>query len=60
MILIHVDLPDDEAHALAQMLKRVGYDDYRRLAQSDQQAYAMQSAGEKVRTALAEQGLAPR
>ncbi|MFZ6755579.1 DUF7706 family protein [Undibacterium sp. Ji50W] len=40
--------------------KGVGYSDYRPLAASEEEAYAMQEAGEQLRTALAEQGVAPR
>ncbi|CUI02847.1 hypothetical protein BN2497_11625 [Janthinobacterium sp. CG23_2] len=57
---INVELPDDLAWALAQFLKRVGYNDYRALAVDEQEAYEMVDAGEKVRAALADQGIAPR
>ena len=60
MKAIYVELPDNEAWALAEFLKRVGIDDYRALAASREEAYGMQDAGEKVRAALAEQGIAPR
>ena len=59
-IVIHVELPVNQAWALAEFLKRAGYSDYRVLAASEQEAYDMRDAGEKVRTALAEQGYAPR
>lgn len=60
MTIIEVELPDELALALAEFLKRVGYEDYRPLAVDQQQAYAMQGAGEKVRAALADKGYAPR
>ncbi|MDM5182215.1 hypothetical protein INH39_07585 [Massilia violaceinigra] len=60
MTIIEVELPDDLAIALAEFLKRVGYDDYRTLAVDQQQAYEMRDAGEKVRAALADKGYAPR
>ncbi|KQV53624.1 MULTISPECIES: hypothetical protein [unclassified Duganella] len=60
MVIIEVELPDDQALALAQFLKRVGYNDYRELAVDQQQAYEMVDAGEKVRAALADKGYAPR
>ena len=60
MHAIQLELPDHQAWALAEFLKRVGYRDYRPLAVDDQEAYAMQEAGEKLRTALAEKGVAPR
>jgi hypothetical protein len=49
-----------EALALAQFLKRVGVDDYRRLAVDRDEAWLMLDAGERVRTALATAGYAPR
>ena len=60
MVIIEVELPDDLALALAQFLKRVGYNDYLGLAVDKQQAYEMVDAGEKVRAALADKGYAPR
>jgi hypothetical protein len=54
------DLPAGEALALAQFLKRVGLDDYRRLAVDADEAYAMLAAGERVRAALVDAGYAPR
>jgi hypothetical protein len=60
MVIIEVELPDDLALALAQFLKRVGYNDYRKLAVDQQQAYEMVDAGEKVHAALADKGYAPR
>jgi hypothetical protein len=55
-----VELPDDLAFALAQFLKRVGYNDYLPLAIDKQEAYEMLDAGETVRKALADKGFAPR
>ncbi len=49
-----------EAWAFAQFLKRATWDHYRSLAMSDDEAYAMQRQGERMRLALAEQGYAPR
>ncbi|MEJ7805889.1 MAG: hypothetical protein WKG03_08225 [Telluria sp.] len=60
MMTIQVDLPADQAWAFAEFLKRARYSDYRQLAASDQEAYDMQGAAEKVRAALAENGCAPR
>lgn len=57
---INVELPDGLAWALAQFLKRVGYNDYLSLAVDEQEAYDMVDAGEKVRAALADKGVAPR
>ena len=60
MVRLTLDLPDDEALALAQFLKRVGLDDYRRLAVDVDEAWTMLEAGERVRQALADAGYAPR
>lgn len=54
------DLPPAEALALAQFLKRVGLDDYSRLAVDRDEAWTMLEAGERVRKALADAGYAPR
>ncbi len=60
MPVIDLTLPDEQAMALAEFLKRAGYSDYRALAVNEQQAYDMQAAGEQLRQALAERGYAPR
>ncbi len=59
-IVIHLELPDEHALALAQFLKRAGLNAYRQCATDEQEAYAMQEAGDTLRRALAEQGYAPR
>ena len=59
-MIVQVELPDGQAWALAEFLKRVGYNDYRPLAVDEQEARDMQEAGEKLREALAEKGVAPR
>jgi hypothetical protein len=55
-----IELPEEQAWALAQYLKRIGYADYREKAVSEAEAWEMQQAGEALRAALAEQGIAPR
>lgn len=59
-IRLELELAPAEALALAQFLKRVGLDDYRRLAVDADEAWAMLDAGERVRAALADAGYAPR
>jgi hypothetical protein len=59
-IEITVILTDAQAWQLAQFLKRVCFSDYRGHATSDDEAYHMVDAGERVRSALAKQGYAPR
>lgn len=60
MIRIQVELPEELAESFAEFLKRAGYHEYRPLAISDQEAYAMQAAGDKLRVAFAELGYSPR
>lgn len=60
LLIIHIELPEDLAWALAQMLKRLGFSDCRALAQDEAQTYLMLQAAEQVRRALAEAGCAPR
>jgi hypothetical protein len=57
---IQVTLTDEQAWEYAQFLKRVCFSDYRDHATSDEEAYQMVNAGERIRRALAEQGYAPR
>ena len=59
-MMLELELPDELAWAFAEFLKRAGYSDYRVLAANEQEAFDMQDAGEKVRAALAEKGIAPR
>ena len=59
-ITLQVELPDDQAWALAQFVKRLGYGDCRQLAVSDEEAWQMIQATEAVRAALARAGYAPR
>lgn len=59
-IEITVVLTETEAWEFAQFLKRVCFSDYRGCATSDAEAYHMRDAGERIRSALASQGYAPR
>jgi hypothetical protein len=63
MTKITVDLPPDEAMALAQMVKRLGYDDAERLSSrydGGAERDAMLAGINKLQRALAEAGLARR
>jgi len=63
MTKIILELPPDEARALAQMVKRLGFDHCKRLASrydGGVEADAMWEAICKLQTALAEAGHAPR
>jgi hypothetical protein len=57
---INVTLTDAQAWEFAQFLKRACFSDYRSHATSDEEAYQMINAGERIRQALTEQGYAPR
>jgi hypothetical protein len=59
-MIVQVELPDGLAWALAEFLKRAGYRDYRDLAADEQEAWDMLEAGERLRAALADKGIAPR
>ena len=60
---IHLELPADEAIALAQLTKRIGYDDCERLSDRHDcgaEFHAMLASIDKLRRALSEAGFAPR
>jgi hypothetical protein len=60
---IIVELPTDEAKALAQFVKRLGYDDAERLSSrydGGEERDAMLGGINKLRRALAAAGFAPR
>ncbi|MFZ2170555.1 MAG: hypothetical protein WAW61_13080 [Methylococcaceae bacterium] len=59
-ITITAELTTEQAWQFAQFLKRVGFTDYRALAENDAQTYEMRSAGDVIREALAEAGYSPR
>ena len=59
-ITISVELTNSQALALAQFLKRVTFDDFRRRALNEDDAYEMQSAAKQVREALVQVGYEPR
>jgi hypothetical protein len=54
------DLTDDEACALAQMCKRLIWDDFHKLSANASERDAMDLATIKLRRALAEAGYDPR
>ena len=63
MTKIVLDLPPEQGHALAQMVKRLGYDDCRRLASrydGGEERDAMLEGILSLQRALAEAGFAPR
>jgi hypothetical protein len=54
------DLTEDEAWALAQMCKRMIWDDFKRLSANRSEHDDMDCATHKLRRALAEAGVEPR
>lgn len=57
-VTVTVELTDSQA--LAQFVKRVGWQEFRACAVDDDEAYAIRSAVDQVQRALAEQGYSPR
>jgi hypothetical protein len=63
MIKVTVELPPEQAMALAQLVKRLGHDDCERLSSrhdGGQERDAMLAGIDKLQRALAESGYAPR
>jgi len=63
MTRILLELPDDQAMALAQLAKRLGYDDAGRLSSpydGGEERDLMLAGIDKLQRALAEAGFAPR
>jgi hypothetical protein len=63
MSKIILDLPDNEAMAVAQLIKRLGYDDAERLSSrydGGHERDLMLAGIDKLQRALAESGFAPR
>lgn len=59
-VQINIELQPDEALALAQLVKRIGYSDVRSNAVNQDETYTMLDALAKVQLALANAGYAPR
>ena len=59
-VRVTVELTQREAWAFAQFVKRAGFTDYQANAENEDETYLMRDAGEKVRRALADIGIAPR
>lgn len=57
---IKVLLTNGEAEALAQFVKRVGWQEFRHNAAEDKQAYLIRAAIDQVVAALRQAGYAPR
>ncbi len=59
-IVLNVELTEDQAEAMAEFLKRLGWAEWREKAVSDEQAYEFKDACGVVQTALAGAGFSPR
>ncbi len=57
---MHLELTDDQAYALSQFVKRVGWQEWRQNAVDDDEAALMREAFGQLARALAEHGYAPR
>lgn len=60
MLEIKAEMTEEQAIAIAQFFKRMGWNEYRQQAINDEEAYNMRDAGQIMRDALAEVGIAPR
>mgnify|MGYP003584110867 CR=1 FL=1 len=57
---IKFEIEENQAAALSQMLKRIGFSEIRKLSTSEEETYEAQNALESVRKALADAGYNPR
>lgn len=60
IVKLVAELPEYQAEALAQFVKRAGWSEFRRCAVDDDEACAIREAVDQVARALAEAGFAPR
>ena len=59
-VIVTIEFDAEQAWALAQLVKRIGWADCHSLAEDDEQTRLMILATERVRAALAAAGYAPR
>ena len=59
-VRVELELDEQDAEALAQFVKRVGWTEWRACAVDDAEAYGMRSACETLQRALGAAGFAPR
>lgn len=59
-VTVGVILTDEQAEAVAQLCKRIGFSDCRQLSASDDEAYQMQAGLNELQKALAKAGYSPR
>jgi hypothetical protein len=60
IIRVELDLPDPEALALAQLVKRITWEAMRQCSANEDECYLIRAAVERLRQALGEVGYAPR
>lgn len=60
LVTLTAELSDQQAQALAQLVKRIGWSEIRMNAVDDDDAYLMQEAISALRDGLAADGYAPR
>jgi len=60
LLKLEIDIPEIQAEAVSQVLKRIGFSEIRALSHNEEEAYNAQYALEKIRESLAEQGFNPR
>lgn len=60
MVVFSVELSEEQANALAQFAKRVGFVEMRSNAIDDFEAYEMRDAIDRLRIGLANAGFSPR
>lgn len=59
-VVVTLELPPLQAEALAQFVKRVGWQEFRQNAVDDAEAYEISAAVAALQRALADAGYAPR
>jgi hypothetical protein len=60
MMNLNLELTDDQAYALSQFVKRVGWIEWRQNAVDDAEAYLMRDAFDQLAKALSDGGYSPR
>lgn len=60
LVTVTLELTPQEALALAQFVKRVGWSEFRQNAVDDDEAYVIRDAVDRVASGLAQVGYAPR
>ena len=59
-ITLDIEVTEEQAEAVAQVLKRIGFTDIRKLSETEADTYEAQYALEEIRKALSNQGYNPR